>query len=210
MFPPPQGVSLRPIDPGRVEAPAAILRWYENFDNPNGAVATVQALRARLSFGASSEMFEQAIYDLAEILGARGLRPERTFEKGPDDLWLWVDRGFVIECKNEAGGDALPKRDSGQLHDSMQWFHDNYPTWTAVPIMVARVIEGHEKASFPRDTRVITPAKIDELLNAVENFVAALAKHAPAQWSATRVGQLAAQHGVAPEQFIKRYTLALE
>jgi hypothetical protein len=56
----------------------------------------------------------------------------------------------------------------------------------------------------------MTPAKLDELLDAVENFVAALAKLPPAQWSATKVGQLALQHGVAPEQFAGRHTLALE
>lgn len=210
MLPPPRGVSMRPIDPGRAEAPAAILRWYARFDNPNGAVATVQALRARLSFGVSSEVFEQAICDLAEIVGAKGLRPEKTFGKGPDDLWLWADRGLVIECKNEEDGDTLPKRDSGQLHDSLQWFRENFPTWTAIPLLVAAADESHEKANFPSGTRVITPTTLSALLDAVENFVAMLAKQPPAQWTANSVGQLASRQGVASDQFVGRYTTLLD
>jgi hypothetical protein len=210
MFAPPKGVQMRPTDPGRVEAPAAILRWYGRFENPNGALAAVQALRVQLSFAASPEMFEQAICGLAELVGAHGLRPERTFGKGPDDLWLWGADGYVIECKNEEQGASLPKRDSGQLHDSLQWFKDNYPTRDGLPVLVARAVAGHSKANFPSGTRVITPAKLASFMTAVENFVAAVAKQPANQWTPKQVGQLATQHGVAREQFVKRHTVELE
>lgn len=189
MFAPPKGVQIRPTDPGRVEAPTAILRWYGGFENPNGAVAALQALRVQLSFGASPETFEQAICDVAELVGAYGLRPERTFGKGPDDLWLWGAEGYVIECKNEEREQSLPKRDSGQLHDSLQWFKDNYPTRDAVPLLVARAVAGHAKANFPTGTRVITPATLDRFMTALENFVAALVKQPANQWTPKQVGQ---------------------
>ncbi len=210
MFAPPKGVQMRPTDPGRVESPTAILRWYETYENPNGAVAAVQALRAQLSFGASPETFERAICDVAELVGAQGSRPERTLDKGPDDLWLWETEGYIIECKNEEQGKPLPKRDSGQLHDSVQWFKDNYPTRAAVPLVVARAVASHAKANFPTGTRVITPATLDCFMDAVENFVAALVKQPPKQWTPKQVGQLAVEHGVAREQFVGRYTVELD
>lgn len=210
MFTPPKGTTLRPVDPGRVEVPAAILRWYSGFDNPNGAVAAVQALRARLSFGVSPETFEQTVADLAEVVGAQGSRPERDYGHGPDDLWLWPDLSLVIECKNEEEGETLPKKDSGQIHDSLQWFKESYPTRKATPVIVAEASTGHDKAHFPDGTRVVTPKKLGELLDAIENFVAGLTRKPPNQWKASEVGQLAAQTGVAPEQFISRHTVELE
>lgn len=209
MFAPPRGTALRPVDPAFVEVPAAILRWYAGFDNPNGAVAAVQALRARLSFGASPETFEQATADLAEVVGAHGSRPERDCGEGPDDLWLWPDISLVIECKNEEYGKTLPKKDSGQIHDSLQWFKNSYPTRTATPVIVAKAATGHDKAHFPDGTRVITPKKLDGLLDAIENFVAALTKKPPAQWKLSEVGHVATQTGVAPEQFLGRHTVEL-
>lgn len=210
MFAPPKGTAMRPVDPGRVEVPSAVLRWYAGFENPNGAVAAVQALRSKLSFAVSPETFEQAVADLAEIVGAEGSRPERDFGEGPDDLWLWPELSLVIECKNEEGGKTLPKRDSGQIHDSLQWFRDSYPTRTATPVLVAEASTGHDKAHFPDGARVITPKKLDEYLAAVENFASGLAKRPPAQWKPNEVAQLASQTGVAPEQFVGRYTVALE
>ncbi|MDC0750014.1 helicase C-terminal domain-containing protein [Polyangium mundeleinium] len=210
VFAPPRGTAVRPADPGRVEVPAAILRWYAGFENPNGAVAAVQALRARLSFGASYVTFERAVAELAEVVGAAGSQPESDFGEGPDDLWLWPDVSLVIECKNEEAGTTLPKKHSGQLHDSLKWFKDSYPTRTPTPVIVARASTGHEKAHFPHGTRVITPKKLEEFVDAVEKFVAALAKRPPAQWKPNEVAQLAAQTGVASENFVGKYTVALE
>jgi hypothetical protein len=209
MFPPPKGSALRPVDPGRVEVPVAILRWFGSFENPNGAVAAVTALRSRLSFSVSHLTFEQGVADLAEIVGAQGSRPELEFGEGPDDLWLWSDLSLVIECKNEEGGRSLPKRDSGQLHDSLKWFKDAYPTRAATPVVAAVAVAAHDQAHFPEGTRVITPKTLEGLLAAVENFVAGLAKKPASQWTPNEVGQLAAQAGVAPAQFIGRHTVEL-
>jgi len=210
MFRPPVGTAMRPIDPGRADVAAAILRWYVGFDNPNGAIAAVQALRARLSFGVSTETFEQAIVDLAKPVGAEGSRPEKQLGKGPDDLWLWETLDMVIECKHEEEGATLPKRDSGQLHDSVQWFRNAYPTRTPTPVLVAKAEAGHNQAHFPERTRVITDKTLGAFLDALEGFVAALAKQPAAQWDTNKVAQLAARHGVRPDQFLGGFTVELK
>jgi hypothetical protein len=209
MFPPPRGARKRPMVLSRVETSATIMKWFEGFLNPNGAIAHMQALRAKLSFGTSAEVFEEAVMELAEPVGAKGLRPERNDGEGPDDLWLWDSLALVIECKNEERSPALPKRDSGQLHDSMEWFRRSYPTRTAVPVLFARSTREHDKAHFPEGTVVVTPDSLATLLDAVENFVVALASRPIVQWTAVQVGQLAIEHGVAPVQFVGRYTSAL-
>jgi len=209
MFPPPKGARKRPVAATRVETSAAVIKWFDGFLNPNGAIAYMQALRARLSFGTSAEVFEQAVMDLAEPIGARGFRPERDDDEGPDDLWLWDSVALVIECKNEEKSPDLPKRDSGQLHDSMEWFRRSYPTRTAVPVVFARSTTEHDKAHFPEGTVVVTPDSLGNLLDAVEKFVAGLATRPIVQWTAVQVGQLAVEHGVSPAQFVGRYTSPL-
>lgn len=206
MFPPPKGARKRPVAATRVETSAAVIKWFEGFLNPNGAIAYRQALKAKLSFGTSPEVFEQAVMELAEPVGAKGFRPERDDDEGPDDLWLWDNVALVIECKSDEESPDLPKRDSGQLHDSMEWFRRSYPTRTAVPVVFARSTTEHDKAHFPEGTVVVTPDSLGKLLDAVEKFVAALASRPSVQWTAVQVAQLAVEHGVAPAQFVGRYT----
>jgi hypothetical protein len=99
-----------------------------------------------------------------------------------------LGREVDLELLHEAQ-ESLPKRDSGQLHDSLQWFRDAYPTRIPTPIMVANASAGHEKAHFPTGTRVITSETLSRLLTAVENFIAALTKEPANQWTANRVAQ---------------------
>ncbi len=120
MFCPP-GVVRRPIMASKFDSQAIVLAWFKEFENPNGAIAAIQDLRTRLSYSSSPESFEQAILELAQLLGAQGIRPEKEFGEGPDDLWLWPSVSLVIEAKNE-NEKTLHKKDAGQLLLSLQWF----------------------------------------------------------------------------------------
>lgn len=209
MFPPPMGAAKRPEKGDRLEAPAAVLQWYGGFANVNGAIAAFQDVRARLSFDVSADTMEQALLDLAIFLGADGSRPEKTEGRGPDDLWLWTDASAVIEAKNEAKYDRLPKKDSGQLHDSMQWFREHYPTRSVTPLVVARTDRADDAAHFPPGTRVLTPEGLAKLLGSLEAFLTELSKKLADQWTATEVGQLQARHKLTPSQVFSTFTVLL-
>ena len=208
-FCPPGGVVLRPPDPGKFESSALALAWYKSFDNPNGAIAELQTLRAQLSYDVSPKTLVHAIIDLARPLGARGSSPEEIFGEGPDNLWLWSDISFVIEVKNERQK-TLPKKDSGQLHDSLQWFKNNYPARSPTAVVVAKVASAEKDAHFPDSTRVLTQIGMNGLLDNLEAFVGRLVKRPPLSWKPQKVTDMQSKYGLLPQQFIGKYTVPLK
>jgi hypothetical protein len=209
MFIPPTGTILRPDRADRSDAATAILRWYAGFSNVNGAIAAFQDVRARLGFDVSADAMEQGLMELAVFLGAEGSRPEHDLGRGPDDLWLFADASVVLEAKNEAMYERLPKKDSGQLHDSLQWFRESYPTRTAQPVMVARTDRAEADAHFPDGTRALTPAGMVKLLDSIETFIAKLVKRPAAQWTSKEVAQLLMTSKLTAAHLSSEYTTML-
>jgi hypothetical protein len=206
MLPPPTGTIMRPEKGDRTDAATAILRWYSGFSNVNGAIAALQDARGRLGFNVSADTMEQALMDLALFVGAEASRPEHTLGRGPDDLWLFNDASFVIEAKNEAEYERLPKKDSGQLHDSLQWFRQTYPGREPSPIIVAKPTEAEPDAHFPKGTRVLTPDGLAKLVANVEGLLGELVKRPAAQWSAKQVTQLLARWKLTSAHLSGSYT----
>lgn len=206
MLPPPTGTIMRPEKGDRADAATAILRWYSGFSNVNGAIAALQEVRGRLAFNVSADTMEQALMDLAVFVGAEGLRPEHTLGRGPDDLWLFNDASFVIEAKNGGEYERLPKKDSGQLHDSLQWFRETHPGREPSPIIVARSAVAERDAHFPEGTRVLTPEGLAKLGANIEGLIGELVKRPAAQWTATEVGQLLARWKLTSAHLSGTYT----
>jgi hypothetical protein len=166
----PPGTVKRPPAAGRYDGQTIIKNWLGQFANPNGAIAAIHELRARLSYGGTPTTMEVAIKDLAALIGATGSMPEKEFGEGPDDLWLWPHVSLVIEAKNQ-NSESLHKKDAGQLALSIQWFERQYPSRDpAVPLIVAKMAFADRKTDFPDETRVITPTNMNELLNALESM----------------------------------------
>lgn len=204
LFRPPQGVVVRPADPARTATAANILKWYAGYTTPNGVIAEFQSVRARCTFKTTHKQFEQGLFDLAPFLGAVGERKDPG--GGPDNLLLWATLSLVIEDKNEAQYDAIPKRDAEQLLHAMQWFKANYPARIGTPIMAVHTTETADQVHLPDGTRILTPDGLSQLLAAVERFIGALAQRNPAGWSEREVAALMTEHGVAPELLLRRYT----
>lgn len=202
----PPNVSARPISPSLSEIPAIILGWFNQFGNPNGAIAAIQDLRARLSYDGSPETLEQALLELAPLLGADSSRPEKEYGKGPDDLWLWPSTSLVIETKNR-NQKSLFKKDAGQLHQSLQWFSENYQTRTGQPIIVAKIHISDKNAQFPLETRVLLPAQMVELLNNIEAFYQAIIDDLPSSLEAKKINQQLPHFNLDLKQFVGKYTV---
>lgn len=189
---------------------AVVLEWFHEFDHPNGAIVAIQDLRGRLSYSVSAETMEQALLELAPLLGAKGSRPEQQYNEGPDDLWLWPDVSLVVEAKNQ-NEDALHKKDAGQLLLSLQWFKRNFPKQqTPVPIVIARVNVADRKAGFPDGTRVVTPEKMRALLDEIEGFFQNLTNELPLMTQAHLILERQTARGLTPEQFVGRFTVPLQ
>ena len=85
--------------PGRLVQ--AIVEHLKQFKNRRGCLADFDELVSHLVREASSNQFEQALAELAALLGFVGERPEQSDPKGPDVLWLLNEKlGLVIEAKS--------------------------------------------------------------------------------------------------------------
>ena len=209
LFCPPE-TKVRPLTIHESAIQQTILSWFNQFDNPNGAIAAIQELKAKLSFEVSPESMEQALLELAPLLGVQGSRPEKEVGEGPDDLWLWPSLSLVIEAKNQ-NKDSLHKKDAGQLLLSLKWFEENYSTRPkGQPIMVAKVSNADKISGFPANTRVVTPDKMHLLMENVEKFYQAIVHGLPASCDPKNIAALLPQFGLAPDQFIGTYTIPVK
>lgn len=205
----PPSVTKRAPLPSKTDVQSRIASWFSEFVNPNGAIAAIEDLRARLSYDVTTNTFEQAIKELASVLGAEGHRPEKGYGEGPDALWLFPNISIVIEAKikNEA---SLHKADSGQLHTSLEWFNRSYKAIPpAIPVVIARVDVADAGSQFPERTRVLLPAKLQDLLNNLVSFYHALIKEPPLLRESHKIAELQAQHKISPDQIIGNYTVKI-
>ncbi|MGA2172547.1 MAG: DEAD/DEAH box helicase [Sedimentisphaerales bacterium] len=206
MYCPPGGIIKRPSKVEESSVQAVIYEWYRQFKNPNGAIAKIQDLKAQLSFEISHSIIEQALCDLAPLLGAKGSRPEQEDGVGPDDLWLWPDLSLIIEAKTESQK-SLHKKDAGQLSSSINWFKENFPARkNLVPIIVANTTLCDSDAYFPDNTRVITSARIHELLEKIEQFYSKMIAEPLLYSTPQLILKLQQVFLLLPEQFCGNFT----
>ncbi len=203
---PPPGIIKRPSKVEESSVQAVIGEWYHQFQNPNGAIAAIDELKTKLSFEMSHSVIEQALCDLAPLLGAKGSRPEKEDGVGPDDLWLWPDLSLVIEAKTE-NQESMHKKDVGQLSVSMNWFKENFPLRkNPVPIIVAKITTCDSDAYFPNNMRVITPTTMHKLLEMVEQFYHKMIAEPLLCSSAKSILKLQQDFLLLPEQFCGNFT----
>ena len=208
MCPPPPGVVVRPPPLKKSQTASLLLSWYNRFTNPNGVIAELEELKSKLSFDSTTETLEQALDDVSRLFGAEGVRPEKQYRRGPDNLWIWPDFAWIMEVKHQRN--TLPKTDGSQLLSSMRWFNESYPERTAVPVVVARLIKPERDAFFPEDTRVFTPNGLDSLLDNLGRFLTNLVKQKPLFWEPPQINDLLHRFGLAPSQFAGNYTENLQ
>lgn len=188
-----------------------VSEWFRTFHNGNAAVAAIRSLRAEGAMINKAQRVEAAWLKLGEALGAESSRPDEEFRIGPDNLWLWGDRCFVIEAKNERGT-VLPKEDAGQLHQSLAWFAENYPgrSGQAVPVVVAKEdVLPADDAIFAAGTVRVDEACFDRLCAKLESFYLKLTEQGPVFAVPDNIHPLMAEYQLLPEQFVGRYTKAI-
>lgn len=150
----------------------------ENEFTTNGFLIKVDGVLGDLCFNSvSSKKFEAAIKELGFILGLNSTRPEEEFGSGPDNLWQLDNQQFVvIECKNEATTEFIPKKDCNQLNGSINWLNLQYHGINeCYPIMIHHsVIFSHDCSPETR-TRIIDEESLNKLKMEVKNFASSIA-----------------------------------
>ena len=102
-----------------------------------GYLHTFEEVVANLHPDVSANRFEQALCDLATMIGISSERHDVNGE-GPDVLWLLPNKvGFVIEAKSrKKEKNALTKEQHGQLLVAAEWFIKSYPNYECVRVSV--------------------------------------------------------------------------
>ena len=138
LFRPEKGVEYSKLTATGTRA-TRIIEWLRKHDSYNSAILEVRKITDQLSPGTQSDIFEQAIYELGEVLGFVSERPEKKTGKGPDNLWNIQGKLYwIIECKNEVkdSRDFISKAETGQLSNSIAWFRKNYEDEEGIPILI--------------------------------------------------------------------------
>lgn len=119
----------------------------------------------------SSELFEESIKQLGNILGLESQRPEKLWDDGgPDNLWLSPEKHLVIECKNNEINN-IDKDDIKQLGHSSQWFTNKYGNHKQ-PLLL--LFHGQKKLEHNVQVSslmyVVDQEKLDQLKSKLEIF----------------------------------------
>jgi len=180
----------------------------EQYQTPNELLLGFQSILSDLEFRENSaNPFEAAMKALGLHLGFLAQRPEHETGTGPDVLWSTGElRYLVIECKSEATED-IPKKDAGQLGQSMDWFAAKYDqSCKAWPVIVHPTGRFKAGVAPPREgTHFIDAKRLAKVKEAVSSLAKALALdenfHNP-----DRVLEQLTAHGLMGDEFRRRFT----
>ncbi|MGD7191105.1 helicase C-terminal domain-containing protein [Ralstonia pseudosolanacearum] len=113
----------------------AVCQAFSGFASANAALARLDEVTTKLSYGNSAETVERGLHELGQLLGATSSRPEKETGRGPDVLWLFDNCGACIEAKSEKSA-PIHKSDAAQLVLSTQWCDDSLAAGTPKPVPV--------------------------------------------------------------------------
>lgn len=176
---PKSGLSYRRVSATDVQARLACSNLQDRY--PDGAQLrlSIDAVLADLVWDSErTDATEDALADLAQLLGLVSQRPERDFGRGSDVLWALSEAKYaVIEAKSGATGAMIWKKDINQLAGSVNWCKTEYGAeTTVVPVMMhpANIVE--RSGTPPSGTRILNGEKLEALKAAVLAYATALAQ----------------------------------
>jgi hypothetical protein len=144
---------------------AQIVAYLGAYRLRRGYLASFDEEMAKLVPEASAGQFEEALAKLGGFLGFATERPDKQFRKGPDVLWLLNDSlALVIEAKSRKNEqNALTKDQHGQLLNAVEWFKQEYPSYSFARVSVHPNVTV-TPSTVPGDTKALTLTKLSELV----------------------------------------------
>jgi len=144
------------------------------YSDSNKLLIAAEAILSNLIFTPNSaNKFEQAMKDVASLIGFVGQRPENDYGKGPDVLWVLGGMKFlVIECKNEAYVNFISKSYCNQLNGSEIWFENEYNGGAECTPLLVHPSSCFEYASSPSENiKIINNEALGSFVYQVRAFL---------------------------------------
>ena len=147
------------------EQAKSIAKKVGKYKQRRGFLTDFEEVVIHLNHSSSAKQFEQALMDLAQMIGFSAERHDVN-GVGPDVLWLLPTKvGFVIEAKSrKKEKNALTKEEHGQLLVAAEWFKKNYPEYECVRISV-HPKNLATKAAVAGATHALTYGKLASLVS---------------------------------------------
>lgn len=156
--------------------------------------------------------FEAAVYDIGILIGVGSQRPEKSSDKGPDNLWAFSNSEFlIIECKNGATSEqGISKHDLGQLGQGIDWFEEKYTSTVAKTALIIHPMKNTGPgAAMIAGARVMTEKQLAKLRNALLDFAKALGD-ANVLNDVGRISDLLTSCHFTPKAFLDQYSVPLK
>lgn len=147
----------------------AIVEQLGSYRNRRGLLLRFEEIVSNLHHDTTSNKFEQALADLAVMIGLVSERHDRQGE-GPDVLWLLPNKiGLVIEVKSrKKPNNPFNKDQHGQLLVAEEWFKKHYKDYQCVRVSVhpkshstkAAVADTSHALTYEKLTAMVSDARI--------------------------------------------------
>lgn len=164
----------RPLPSPSAQA-QAIAEQLSGYRIRRGLLQRYEEVVAQLHPNSTANQFEQALVDLAQMIGLAAERFDAGGQ-GPDVLWLLPQRtGFIIEAKSrKKEKNSLTKDEHGQLLVAEEWFRRNYPGHSAVRVSVHPTNKA-TKAASATASYALTYEKLSALISDARSLLASRA-----------------------------------
>ncbi len=186
----------------------------DHFNDLNSYMIYVDSVLDDLIFiENSANSFEDAIKNVASIIGVHSSRPEKEGLPGsPDNLWAIGDLKYlVIECKNGVKPDiaTISKSDCSQLLSSIRWFENLYAgnDYSCYPIIIHRATKFDAAASPDPRMRIMTEELLEEFKATVKSFAKSIASDKNIAKDADEIQKLLIHYKLNGEAIVDAYTI---
>lgn len=203
-----EGVTYRKVQAKNTSQSREVLNWVQAFTEPNSLRLKAEGVFENLTFGIGSNDFEQALSELAQIMGFQAQRPDEKQGYGPDVLWRMTDGHYlVIEVKNqvELGRSAIYKREAAQLGQHGEWFKREYPNLPYTPVLIHPSATLERGVYLAEGTKVVQADDLNRIVEAVRGFVKALTSKPTNSWSQSDIQRLLTEYGLLPMDFLNKF-----
>lgn len=158
----------------------AVAAYFGKFISANAALAKLDEIKAKLSFGMPADKVEQGLQELGDALGVTSSRPEKETGRGPDVLWLFADLALCLEAKSEKTA-PLSKSDAAQLILSLEWAREHTPAEEVkcIPAFVTNVTKADRPEDVSFGPLLLSEALIFDIVDGLRGLVTGLSYDGP-------------------------------
>lgn len=177
---PKEGINYEKIEYINENRTKKIKSWIKKFENYKEMNLSVDCILSNLSFGVSANDFEEALYNVGELLGFESQRPDKMIRKGPDNLWCIDNNEYIIfECKSEVeeSRKEINKKESGQMNNHCAWFKSQYGNAMVRNILIIPTKRLSYEGDFSCEVGIMRRKKLDILKRNIKGFIKEIKKY---------------------------------